>query len=581
MRTWSKEFQRSLQRAAKREILTSPEWTRAYRWTQLKGIVGICCVLLFCLLGAAGLVVVMHEPPSGASKPERGFQLAFHWYATELLFFFGLTLWGRMRNRHGTGWQRLPLTPAAAFALACREFVVPWLVFGSLVGGYVLMLMIRNWTGEWRLDLALAGGLTYTMSVVACGYPLTWLVSAHRSKVKPSGTNPLIGLVMLAVCYGVFFGPWLLASNATEWGISSWFEPLSLMLPGAWAGQFFFDSLEQGQLVFGSHLLPLAGLMASIPFWHRLLCQRFCSFPPDYEFVEVVAEDAPRAQGEPATVQEVREGLAEPDRWFRSGLAERFVGLWLKPAERRLASLTFAGTPSWSRGLRNLHLLVFVALAAGWWLLRDRSRMSVAAAVCCFGVAVLFLLANSIFSSSFGASLGGFVRAPNLPVQLPVEARAFAQVWIKVICLRALLALPLYVIAGLILEASLSRLMWPMTHYLIALWFFGPVLAPVGPALRLLAQAPVTKWRQVLRVPIHFVLLLFAIVSPISCVLIVVKYGLGWAFAAQGIIAVLLVALLAWTTHAFERGWIDVTTKLQSLPVNQRHRQPPLQITIG
>ena len=266
---------------------------------------------------------------------------------------------------------------------------------------------------------------------------------------------------------------------------------------------------------------------------------------------------------------------------FATGLSSASWGWWLEPAERRLAGLIFAGTPSWSRGLRSLHLLVFAALAAGWWFLKDRSHWSVVAAVCCFGVAILFLLANSIFSSSFGASLEGFVRTPNLPVHLPVDARAFTMVWLKVICLRALLALPLYVIAGMILEAVFWRFMKPFSYYMITLWLFGPVLAPVGPAFRLIGQAPVTRWRQVWRLPLQFVLLLLAVGSPISSIVVAVKFGLGWAGAAQGTIAVVLLALLAWATHAYERGWIDVSNSQWNTAVGKQPRKSPLQITIG
>lgn len=595
MKTWSPEFSRALHRAARREIFTSPEWKRAYWRTYLTDLACWGC-LVFLASAAIALPLLMSygKPQTVAGQPEREFQWAFNWYATELLMLCGLALWNTLGNRHGTalqGWQRLPLVPKAAFALGVRDFVVGWLVFGSLIGCYFLTLLNLHWTGEWRPDLAAVGGLAYGFSIVVCGYPLAWLVSLPRPQTKTKSSQPnaalgmTVGMGALALLMGCFVGPGFVAYRAKEWGIAGWFGPLSESLPGAWTGRLVFESLAQGRLTLGDHWLPLGVMLALVPLWHQLLRRRFCALAPDH-FAPVLAEPPAMPEAEANPLQAVREAMTEPARWMRGGVAERLVGLWLRPAEHRLAALIFAGTPSWGKGLRNLHLLVVVALVAGWWLLRERSRLSLLAAVCCFGVAVLFLLANSMFSSSFGASLGdsvGTIRTPGLPLLLPVDARAYAWVWLKVIALRSLLALPLYILTGLVLEAVFWRFMRPFTGYMIALWLFAVVLAPLGPTMRLIGQADVTRWRQAWQWPLSLVLLFLTTAAPVMGVVLTVKFGLAWALTAQGIIAVILLALLVGVTRAYERGRIDLRTAQPRLLTNQPPGQPPvgMRITIG
>jgi hypothetical protein len=583
VKTWSPEFSRALHRAARREIFTSTEWKRAYWRTYHTDLLGLVFVVFFfVLIVALPLLIAYDERRTISGPPEREFQWAFHWYATELLALGGLTLGTLLKSRRDIVWQRLPRSPKSAFALGARDFSVGWLLIASVAGTYILSLGSFFSTGEWRTDFAAVGGLTFGLSIVACGYPLTWLASLEWQwrKPKPARPSPALGVVVFSIFAAGFVGPSVVAHHATEWGIADWFGPLSESLPGAWTGRLVFEGLANGQWVTGSHWLPLGVMLALAPLWHQLLSRRFCALAPDL-FAPVLAEPPAIPEAEANPLQAVREAMTEPARWMRGGVAERLVGLWLRPAEHRLAALIFAGTPSWTTGLRRLHLWVFVALVAGWWLLRDRSNLSVGAALLCFGFAALMLLANSIFNSGFGAALGGLARTPNLPVFLPLDARQYARVWLKVIWLRSLLTLPLCLLTGLVLEALLWKLMKPFTVYAVVLWLIGPVLAPVAPIFRLVISAPVTRWWQVGKPVLIGVAMILILYCPILAVVLAAKFGHERVLVAEAGVAVVLLGILRLTTLAYERGWIDVQVAQPRLLTNQQSQRPPLQITIG
>lgn len=551
MKIFSKQFEQSLHRAARREINLSPAWRQTYRWTYFSHPSPRFWVIFVTLPFLALLGMFAWLAGTGTGEPKPSFQIAFNLYATALLIT-GHMFWTQLRMAHQGSGQRLPLPPSALFQSAHRRFLGTVLAL-SLLGSYALLVLGKNFSGEWRPGPALVGGLIYGLTLVACGYPLSLCQSFRRPQQPQTQPGIRLSLTRLVPFYLLLFGPRLVAENAEWWGIIGWLEPLARALPGGWTGNVFFTSLAGKPLDWGAHLLPLAALLASIPLWHRLLRARFCSLPSDYQFTRPTKEEGAPAMLDAEPLAAVRTGLNQPANWFRRGVVERLVGLWLRPEERRLAEAVFTVTSprGWTVDLRNLILMVVVALAAGSWCQAQRTKPMLILAMLCYGLAVLFLLVHSVINCGFGKV--------GLPCSLPVAPRDYGRVWMKAISLRALVSLPVYVLTGVVLEAMLWRTMKPFVPALACLCLLAVVLAPLGPVFRLVNALVSTRWwhwgKNLVIVPFIFIPALL----PAFGVVLALKYDMK-AVA----LAALAAWLVLWCLHelvlwAYERGKFDVS----------------------
>lgn len=579
MQHHSPAFEKTLHAAAEVELRKSPEKWRAYLWTYWSHPPGWVLLLVFVATPLALVVLFLFKPflAELAEQPRTGMPVTLEVrLMTDLVLTYslllGLAFWLPLKQALQAPAQRLPISQHRLFESLVAGHRRGLLLLASLLGGGAAL---ATWVfrGQMLWQLGFLFGFLHIVNLHALGMAwICWL--AGRPPQPPQRPSTLREMAKLGLIVGPFFFTLSLARHTDPESVMRFVQPVYAALPGAWAGEMFFDSLE-GRLGFPWAALPTIPLLILLPVWHRKLRARFIRFAPDHQFVLRPDEAQMEWTREQAEAQ-LRERLASPADWWRAGWIERLVARVLTPKERELAEVMLPAPPGWSAWQQTCTGLVVALLGIGWFLQSQRSWFYVL-----FYLAVALVIAFQGYALSLaGGGREGTVLTAGVPLQLPVTAWDYTRVWLKLAWLRSLCALPVVLLAAFFLKSALKRFQLDPEQYVLLVWLIGPVLAPVKPLARVLGGIHPTRWWQWGWPILALLVLLVALFSPMIVLSAAISQGPESAVLTFAGIGVALHGLLLPVNWMMRRQWFDLAGSRGLVLLRNTSRQSQSDLTI-
>lgn len=578
MQLHSSAFEKALHAAARVELRKSPEKWRTYLWTYWSNPPGWVLLLVFIVtplmlvaffLYRPFMAELAQEPPTGTPVSLTGrlmTDLVLTW-----LLFVGLIFWLCLKQALQAPAQRLPVSQQRLFESLVAGHRRSLLLLAVLLG---VAGTLKAWIfhGQALWQSAFLFGFLHIVNLHALGMAWACWVAGRPLK-PPRAPNTLREIAK----FGLIFGPFFFILFLPRWldpeDIARFVRPVYAALPGGWVGELFFDSLE-GRLGIPWAALPTIPLLLMLPVWHRKLRERFIRFAPDQQFVLRPDESPAEWTREQAEAQ-LRERLASPTGWWQAGWIERLVARALTPKERNLTEVMLPVAPGWSGLQQKFTSLVVALLGIGWFLQTQRIWISV---LLYFFIGVVMMVWGYGLNLS-GGRIEGTALPAGLPFLLPVTAWDYSRAWLKIVWVRSLCALPVFILAMIFLGQVLRRFELAPELYVLLVWLIGPVLAPVKPLSRVLGAIQPVRWWQwgcwLLSLPC----LILTLAAPAIVVTSAMRESPESACLALAGIGVVLHCLLVPVNWALRRQWFDLTGS-RGLVLGQDPSQQPQPVLV-
>ncbi|HLX71673.1 MAG TPA: hypothetical protein VKV04_18835 [Verrucomicrobiae bacterium] len=370
MKLHSPRFERSLRRAVKKTVRSSPELRREARAGRKSR--QIRSGALFRPLLSLGLAVLVGNVTKEKGHPATGLAVLTLWCLAWLTFRVQNLLVILYASNDLQALSMLPVTMPLVFRWEMWKF---WrgapLLLIDLLGGYIALAIFWNQPAAWLMVLPAA------LLSWAVAYSLVLLCTA-RFRRLPYAVISLaflflgIGLIMLHSVIG----------NAALQLLDQFAPALNFVLPTGWVASLVLSWSTHSFLGL-LFLLPIAAVLNSFRSSLALLrkdyqfregLQREVSdiVPPSVQtgIARPANPQTPLRVG-PTMVEEIitsRQFFAAP-QWENRGRLEKWLWNWLQPREKVLAEFAFANgvnlTRPWLKVLRNLAVVATAIFLTG------------------------------------------------------------------------------------------------------------------------------------------------------------------------------------------------------------------------
>jgi hypothetical protein len=426
------------------------------------------------------------------------FNSATAWLMSDAIGFYsvmlGFGLWQNLQMAQSGQWQRLPMRPSDLFSRTCRRWMNVGVAFITAIALVFYLAMSESTRGDLPWTIALAAALTSAAGVIACAFPF-----AHWQAGRPVKPQVIIRewtcwqlfrrvLTGLLLCTVVML-PLIMALAAEPLGMTRWVEPVLASLPGTWGSHVLHETLDQGQLAASVHIIPLLFLVMTIPFWHARLKSRFCALAPDHQFVIPVGDMEDGTPGETDSAAEVRNYLRRIPDWDRAGLVDRLVFRFLTPPQKRFVHLACPTPPGWTSLERNAAVITLALLPIGWFFHSQESWLWTVLSWMPLVATLLFVMSRIVCLDT--SSMAEFAGSGG-----PLSIRFSNWLWIKIAWARAVLALPLFLLAAIVIGNSLGLGTLESVRWGIVPWVSALAILPVWLATVILLGFAPTNWKQ-------------------------------------------------------------------------------------